>query len=408
MDKPEIERAAKWISMALILIMVWNFWLPTALDFLNMQTKPPNPPNVDFLSYYRAGSRFVDGENPYFWDPGGRTKEDTSDFLYPPAVLPLYAFFSGLQYDAARYLWTGAYFAIYALAIILLAFNHARGARDWFVILGLALTFLSFPLLWHIRNGQSDMLVAGMIMLGFGLYARGNRVSAAILLGIASVIKVSPILLLAFYVLFLRDIRFLLATILTIISLGALSLIWVPLEFYGDYFLRVLPEISAGTGYWFNQSILKLIGEGSPVASVISVLGLTGMGVFFYVMGSRTTPGDRHLGEPLGESNFSPEALFFANLLFVLIFVGKAWPMAYVWVILPSAMLLLHLLKHPFRPGFVLSAVAAVALMSAKVYGVSVFGSLNLIGSILLVACLTTFVWNPDRVRRPAAAPLLP
>ena len=87
------------VSLILILTVGWNYWLPLAEDFFNLQTKPPSPPNVDFLAYYIAGARFERGDNPYYWvmpDPEGIV---LSDYLYPPTMLPLYTLFSNMEYE---------------------------------------------------------------------------------------------------------------------------------------------------------------------------------------------------------------------------------------------------------------------------------------------------------------------
>ena len=124
---------------------------------------------------------------------------------------------------------------------------------------GLVLTTASFPLLMHIHNGQSDVFVISMVMIGYVAYIKGFTKSSAFLFALASLTKVSPVLFLIFFVLFLKDYRFLLFFFLSIVGMALISLVAVPFNLYKDYIFQVLPEISKGTSNWLNQSIVKFV-----------------------------------------------------------------------------------------------------------------------------------------------------
>ena len=72
--------------------------------------------------------------------------------------------------------------------------------------------------------------------------------------------------------------------------------------------------------------------------------------------------------------------------------------MAYVWMILPAALVLAHLLQHPARAWQLLLAGGASFLMVSKIYGYPPLDSLNLFGALLMGALLVGLTW-PQKVK---------
>ena len=382
----------------LILAMAvgWNYWLPNAENFYNLVTKAnenrtKDLQNVDFYAYYNAGSRFSRGVNPYYWEepPGDR---QFSDFLYPPTFLPLYGLLARLDYGVARLLWLVLYFLCYGAAIAALYSVIKRELRPIFLGLAFLLSLSSFPLLNHIHNGQADVFIAAFTVLGLAAYARGWKIPAAVLFALGTVMKVSPIFFLIFFVIFLRDWRFLAAYLLSLLAFVLISLPFVPVSLYPDYLLHVLPEVSKGTSYWINQSLLKYITFSPLLAQLISATGFLGFATLTWFLRKRYA-GTRNRGvdiqAPLDKHGFLGIAVFIMNLLVILIFAGKAWSMAYVWTILPAALLLTLLLQIETRPYFLILVGIGVFLLVSKVYGYPLLDSLNLWGSLLLIGILT-------------------
>jgi FtsH-binding integral membrane protein len=91
---------------------------------------------------------------------------------------------------------------------------------------------------------------------------------------------------------------------------------------------------------------------------------------------------------PLDRRSYPAVTMFFLNLLVILLFVGKAWTMAYSWTILPAALFLTLLLQMNARPVYLAAVGTGVFLITSKIYGYPVLDSLNLFGSLLLVALL--------------------
>ncbi len=248
--------------LTLAVVISWNYWLPIAEDFYNLVTPADENRqvalrNVDFFAYYNAGARFENGANPYFYgDPAIR---NFSDYIYPPTLLPLYGLISNLEYDQARLLWVGLYFTGYALCFTFLLLAARKELRSILFSCGLVLTSASFPLLMHIHNGQSDVLVISMVLIGYVAYIKGFKTGSAFLFALATMTKVSPVLFLIYFVIFLKDYRFLITYCLWAAGMVLVSLLVVPFGLYMDYILLVLPEIGKGTSNWLNQSIVKFV-----------------------------------------------------------------------------------------------------------------------------------------------------
>ncbi len=378
------------IGLVVLLAILWNYWLPLAQDFFNLQTKPPAPANVDFFAYYNAGLRFERGDNPYYWD------DAFSDYIYPPTFLPIFQLLSKMSYNLARHIWLGLNGALYIAALTLLGLSIPKDSRLLFTGLALILTLISYPLLFHIRNGQSDLLVISIILLSYVVYTRGKPIPSAILLSLAALLKVSPVLLLITYVVFHRDLRYLLTFTVAGLSLVLFSLLFVPFELYPDYALHILPEVSGGTSYWLNQSLAKLFGENPLAVRAISATSLAGFTLFAWWMQKHTREAITTSGWRLGTGSFIPEVVFCLNLLVILLVVGKVWSMTYVWMILPSALLLSRFLSGPWKLGFLVALGMGAFLLQAKVYGFPGLDSLNLIGNLFMSTGLILWLLQPS------------
>jgi hypothetical protein len=224
-----------------------------------------------------------------------------------------------------------------------------------------------------------------MVLIGYVAYIKGFKTGSAFLFALAALIKVSPVLFLIYFVIFLMDYRFLLSFFLWTVGMVLLSLLVVPFNFYMDYLFQVLPEIGKGTSNWLNQSIVKFIPPSQGwLAQGLSLAGFVLFGLFIWWLSMHTPSSKRIPGKNLGENYSISEIVFILNALVILIFSGKSWSMAYVWMILPAALLVTQLLESRPKTWYLLFNCLAIFLLISKVYGYPVLNSLNLLGSLLL------------------------
>ena len=299
MKAPGSRRNLELPVLALSLAAAWNYWLPMAEDFYNQVTEANelrnrDLQNVDFFAYYLAGARFAEGQNPYYFDQGGQRLY--AEFVYPPTFLPLYRALSSLPYEQARLLWLALYLAGYAAVAAVVVRAALPEHRSTLLALSTLLTFLSFPFLMHIHNGQSDVFVIVLILLGWAAYARGGWLPASILFALATLAKVNPALFLVYFALYRRDARFVFGFALTCAVVGLVSLAFVPASLYRDYIFDVLPQVTRGTDYWPNQSLLRFIP--AAYGSLAPAVTAAGLGLFaaFAVWIGRRHPADQRRG----------------------------------------------------------------------------------------------------------------
>jgi len=391
---------ANLLVLLLLLVIGWNYWLPTANDFFNHvspanENRPADLKNIDFHAYYDAGMRSNGGRDPYVYGNDPQGKPVLSDYIYPPTFLPLFGLIARLPYELARVVWLALYALSYLGVLAWLFLSFRRAGRMTFLAIALLLTLASFPLLDHILTGQADILVICLILGGYLAYASGRRLLSAILLAAATFLKVSPVFVLIYYLIFQRDWRFLLMYLCTCLVFTGLSLLFVPFGSYLEYVLYILPGVSAGTSNYLNQSLLRYLSAWPWVARLVSFGGLGLLAVLIWLVSRRHPPSERQAALPLGEKHFTAEAAFMLNLSAILIFVGKAWPATYVWLILPTAWLIAGLIARPARLGAWVTVLLAGFLVLAKNYGYPVLESLNLWGNLLLSAWLSFGLLKP-------------
>ncbi len=130
--------------------------------------------------------------------------------------------------------------------------------RRWVTLgAGLLLLFVSNPVLFHIRQGQVDMIVAGLAVTGYLLYGRLRSWPTAVLLAAAVSIKLTPLVLVLALVAYRRDWRLLVKVALVAAGLWLASLTVVHPRLYVEYLTTVLPAASEGNPFFHNQSLLR-------------------------------------------------------------------------------------------------------------------------------------------------------
>jgi len=387
------------LLLALGAILIWNYWLPVAIEYFNYAPFPDSPLNPDFYAYITAGKAFALGLNPYsdnseaYPELSDLRIEGYSRFIYPPALLPIYSLWARLDYERARVLWAALYGAVYLLALVIHLFQNDKRDRLWLLVFGVLLTFTSSPVLFHIRQGQVDLLVIGLILISLVAFRKNLKLVSAILMALATLIKVNPVLFLITFVVFYRDLRYMAQFALALVILIALSLLWVPFPLFVDYVARVAPTIVIGDPHYANQSIIIKLGLSAAAAKqLVSLVGFALFTLFAGWLGKSA-----HL-QPTGTEPMPvADSVFLMNALVILLFSGISWHMAYVWVILPSAQVLTCLIKRAV-PWFIGMVGLAAILLNARLYSLPVLDSLNLLGGLLMVGCLAVLVLRPQWV----------
>jgi hypothetical protein len=364
------------------------YWLPMAREYyghLQMVQSGPSQPQYDFWQYYVAGHNWRFGADPY--DPMPQSsgtipfpRSDTvSGYIYPPAALPGLGALSRLTYDQARGVWLGACLGI-LLFPLALGVTLARGKRWETAALGVLLFAASDPVLFHIRQGQIDMIVAGLSVTAFLLYGRWRSWPTAILFSLAVSLKLTPAVVVLALVAYSRDWRLLVKTLLVGLALILVSLLAVSPGLYWEYVTKVLPAASGGNPFFHNQSLLRGWSHLDVWAKYASLSGYALVVAAAAVAGRGRQP-DHSEAWSRSLTSRSLQLLVLA-VMGVLLFSPLSWRMAYVWAVVPMALVLAAAPWRGARWQYVLVVVGAL-LMCLPVWDAPVLDSLETIGALL-------------------------
>ncbi|MFN8529729.1 MAG: glycosyltransferase family 87 protein [Anaerolineae bacterium] len=247
-----IRAAAIIVLILTVLLLVW------------MATDIPSPlpyANVDFYTYYAGGVLFNRQQNIYSSDltaalltPLNLPYIPHSDYIYPPYLAMAMSLLSGAAPRVLAFLWGAANLACLALALFwmadLLVSADARPRKFWEFLL-LALIFL--PTNYALFVGQVNMIVLALMIGAFRWDARQKPIWAGIALGIAILLKVSPAILIAYFI-FYRRWKLLAAAFVMVGIVVVGTLPWT-LNYDRLFVTEVLPFLSRPQAHPVNQSL---------------------------------------------------------------------------------------------------------------------------------------------------------
>ena len=383
-------------------LLAVNFWVPIVHSSFDDTASGIGVPQHDFFQYYAGGHNWDLGLDPYLNHPGDARAihhprlhfPHISGYIYPPTVLPLMGVLAHYGYDTARTIWLALNTGLFALLIGCAAFV-SKGRRLEVLTACVLLTLVSFPFFYHVHEGQIDMIVAALTIGAFLLYPRWHGWPSAALLAVAIATKVSPVLILAVMVAYFRDWRFLLKTLACGAAVFAVSLAFVDFALYREYVVKMLPIIAGSDPSRYNQTPLRFWYQYPAVVRVISLLGYAAL-VFLAWVAGRNSRG-LGTGERLVDTSTERNAMLLLAVLLMLLFSPLAWQMAYVWPIVPLALLLVAPSPGGRQKAVLLLGVAAV-LLGMQTWPYRVLDMTNIIGCGVGVICLLLYYLPFGRV----------
>jgi hypothetical protein len=390
------------LLLLLAALLAVNFWVPIIHSTFDDTASGVGVPQHDFYQYFAGGHNWDLGLDPYLNHPGDAQAihnprlhfPNISGYIYPPTVLPLMGALAHYPYDAARTIWLALNAGFFALLIAAAVFV-STGRRLEVLTACVLLTLVSFPFLYHVHEGQIDMIVAALTISAFLLYPRWHGWPSAALLAVAIATKVSPVLILAVMVAYFRDWRFLLKTLACGAAAFAVSLAFVDFALYREYVVKILPTIAGSDPSRYNQTPLRFWYQYPNVVRVASLLGDAATVFLAWVAGrnsGRLSDGDR-----LVDTGTERNAVLLLAVLLMLLFSPLAWQMAYVWPIVPAALLLVAPSPGGRQKAVLLLGFAAV-LLGMRTWPYRVLDMTNIIGCGVGAICLLLYYLPLERV----------
>lgn len=234
--------------LALVLAFAVTWHLIAALA--PPRNKPPaDSAGRDFASYYYALQVSADGKNPYLkesLDAAARadgTRREVHPYFYPPPFLLVMAWALPFELDTGFSLW----FWLNELCLLAAALALWR----WFGSLHAALAptlALSLALMYGVAYsqelGQANFGVLALVCIGLW-QARDRPDLAGALMGLACMMKMSPALFVAWWLL-KRQWRPAIAACVTAVVLSLLTLGLVSSEHQAYFYQQTLPRFASG------------------------------------------------------------------------------------------------------------------------------------------------------------------
>jgi hypothetical protein len=280
---------------------------------------------ADALTYLAAGDRLNLGNPLYEVSPddtyilGSKPPYWTVPLLSPPFIAVIWRPLATLPFAPSIAIWWAG--AMVAIGITLIALLRERPGAA-----GLAILILAIPLAFQIPTGNVNgyLLLAAVATWWFA--RKGRDVEAGIVVGIATALKLTPVLLLIWLVTQRRwgAVR---AAIATLAACAVISLVGAGWDNHLAYLDVILDTNSIGTSVLSAAWVLREVGVSPDIARfapiVVAVVGIAAM----------ASLGRRHPGPAfvvaVGVMVFgSPVVNLDWLAMLIAVLAPLAWPMA--------------------------------------------------------------------------------
>jgi len=342
--------SSTWAVMAFMVCfwVIWNGWAGFFVWLTEWNTISNPKILYDFYNLYEQGKWWLSGA----YISHGQVV--SYPFAYPPSSLPFLGLFAQLQFGVAAQLWTGIGLGLFIASLLGAVAIVKPGRKSLLAGVGALLFFTSYALRVELVLGQVNLFLSGLTILSVVAHRSGHSRISAMLLAEATIVKIVPALFLVYFVVFYRDVRYLAYYGGALVATVGVSLLVVPIQLYWAWVVNVLPTLFVGTGSMINESVtgaLSLYGFGN-VTPLVVVGGLCVFALFTY----RVHPSSV-TGIPW---SVSVDGMLLLNSVVVLLLGTRSWRQDYVWLILPTALLLSALLvENVTAPYFMVVSLAA-------------------------------------------------
>jgi hypothetical protein len=235
-------RICEWILIALLAAQMGLRTVPRAWHTLN----------TDFPNYYltaRLTREHYDTSRVYEWIWLQRQKDHRDIDQRLVGMVPITPFstlavypFASMSALSAKHCWLILNFFLLVAALALL---RALTTLSWRRLL--LVTTLSSPLRVNILFGQYYILLLFLLTLACWLYVRQRRVLTGFVIGLATGLKIFPVIYLLYFIR-KKDWKALVGGLITILGIGLISILTFGWELHRTYLFQVLPAVLRGEG----------------------------------------------------------------------------------------------------------------------------------------------------------------
>ncbi|MGB3905270.1 MAG: glycosyltransferase family 87 protein [Anaerolineae bacterium] len=350
------------LSTALVLGAVLGLWRFASVAELSwMGVAPDLANNYTGAVVLRSGGMIYDTDLPLF-----------VGYDNPPltAILTMPLTLFDLQTAIRLFLSLNVLLLIASLALVFVT-NRDYLLRYPYWLISLALVLNLDPVLDSVLLGQLDLLILFLIVAAYWGYRSGREVVAGASLGLAAMIKISPGLLILYF-LFKRRFRVVASAFATVALIGSLSLLVAGPNTHRQFITDILPTLLAGSAQMENQSLngffnrlfleasfLTDLAEVPPLPQVRILTLLTSVlliAIVALLLRKR----------PVTESELGFDVEYSLVVILLPLISSIAWHHYMTWCVLPLLVLVNPRLRRslPRRTSLVLATVALVSYMT--------------------------------------------
>ncbi|MEA4909621.1 MAG: glycosyltransferase family 87 protein [Anaerolineaceae bacterium] len=315
--------------------------------------------------------------------------------------MPVYSLLARMDYDSARRVWALAYTAIFLATAGLLVAQTERRDRHSLVLLLAGLVAFSYPFIYMLRQGQIDLMVGSLCFASFLLYRARRKNLSALVLAVATLMKLNPVFFALLYLVFYRDFKFIFRYGAAVAGLVLLFSAFFPPQWYWIYATEVLPGLTKSFLHQYNQTPLRYFAGDRIVPRLLTVGGAAAFAALAWFAGrcrvdiSRLVPGAAAATLEAGLEY----GIYLANAVMIMFVSGSAWVMSYVWFLLPGAALAVAMLRLA-RPWYVVLlgiGIVGLNLLPAEL-GTPLLDAANMAGGGLLLLAVLALYLRPRAV----------
>lgn len=229
---------------------------------------------IDFQVYYEASQDFLHGINPY-----QNLYHLKIPFNYPPSAFLFFLPLVFLPLKVSQIAWLTLSFFCLAAFVWLLFRLYLPKEKLWLKVLIISFLLQNFPTKFTLVMGQVNFLVLFLIVASFFFYLKQRDNLSGFFLGLAVAIKISPILLIIFF-LTRKKLKIVISALFTF---GVANFIFVfsSLGAVNYYFRTRMPSLlqTATQGVYYDQSFLSFffrLGSKGMIGSIFNLAFFVG------------------------------------------------------------------------------------------------------------------------------------
>ncbi len=222
--------------------------------FLAIAAPPLQPPKAgsdgrDYASYHYAAQVAAGGEDPWSLEAieaaarADQTRTWVHPYLYPPPFLLIVWPFAQLSLGTAFVAWG----VLQEIALLVAALSLAwgwRGVHGAVGVVFVGLAALTYGVAYGVELGQANVLVLALVLAGAALEEEQPRLGGG-LVGVACMLKMSPALVVLWWLLRGRTSA-VLAAVTTAVVASAVALLLVGPSEQLAFYTGVLPRFGSG------------------------------------------------------------------------------------------------------------------------------------------------------------------